>query len=510
MKTSEIFFYGCMAVCGGVALASLVEISNMLIAALFGAAFFVVIAGAIFKKSSVIAIGLILFCFLFGFCRFNFAWGQAHINEIITASQNATSGEFEAVICGDPIVNAQNQQIIVCPQGVKGKILATVGVYPEYHYGDLVKIFGTLELPQSFNEFDYQNYLAKSGIYATMEKPQISLIAENEGNKIFSALFSIKHSLEKSIERSLPSPQDNLLEAILLGDQTKLTSCSAKEIKTTQAAGGKCAKLKEQFNFSGLRHLAAVSGEHITIMIAVIAVFLIGAGLSRRQTFWVTLIFIWAFIAMIGLPASAVRAGIMGSLMLIAQRLGRTADAFRILVIAAVLMILQNPLVLRFDQGFQLSFLAVIGMIYLSKPLEKYLQFIPKTSWLDLRGALCATLAAQALTLPLQIFSFGYIPIYAAFANIMAAPAVPFITIFGFVLALIGIASQMIAQVIMFPMWLALSYLLAIAKFFAGLPFSSIEIQMPFCAIVLIYAAITAFLYYLSYKAKQNFFLELR
>jgi len=47
----------------------------------------------------------------------------------------------------------------------------------------------------------------------------------------------------------LPSPQDNLLEAILLGDQTKLTSCSAKEIKTAQAAGGKCAKLKEQFNF---------------------------------------------------------------------------------------------------------------------------------------------------------------------------------------------------------------------------------------------------------------------
>jgi len=83
---------------------------------------------------------------------------------------------------------------------------------------------------------------------------------------------------------------------------------------------------------------------------------LIGAGLSRRQTFWVTLIFIWAFIAMIGLPASAVRAGIMGSLMLIAQRLGRTADAFRILVIAAVLMILQNPLVCVLIRGFNYHF----------------------------------------------------------------------------------------------------------------------------------------------------------
>jgi competence protein ComEC len=240
-------------------------------------------------------------------------------------------------------------------------------------------------------------------------------------------------------------------------------------------------------------------------MAGVLMALLLGVGLWRGQAFWGTLAFIWLFIAMIGLPASAVRAGIMGTLMLLGQKIGRPADAFRIVVIAATLMVLQNPLLPRFDAGFQLSFLAVVGMIFLAGLFESRLNFIPKTSWLDLRGALSATLSAQVLTLPIQIYSFGYFSTYAVFANLMAAPAVPFITILGFALALVGIASSWLAWLVMFPMWLALSYLLFIARFFTGLPLSSFNLQVSFWLIATLYLVGGIFIYRLKEKERLSF-----
>jgi competence protein ComEC len=191
--------------------------------------------------------------------------------------------------------------------------------------------------------------------------------------------------------------------------------------------------------------------------------------------------------------------------MLLAQKIGRPADAFRIVVIAATLMVWQNPLLLRFDAGFQLSFLAVVGMVFLAKPMESRLWFIPKISWLDLRGALAATLSAQALTLPIQIYSFGYVSTYAVFANLLAAPAVPFITIFGFALGLVGMISVWLAWLAMFPMWLALSYLLFVARFFAGLPYSSVQLQVSFWLVAVLYLALGIFIYRLKEKERLSF-----
>lgn len=505
MNEAGIFFYCCVAFCAGVALASLITITGLMPAAFFGAAFLVIGVGFLTRKAVIFLFALFLIFLLFGFWRFDVVWDKAHNNELARLSQNNAAGTFSAIVADDPVFGAAGQQITVQPQGTRGKILVTAGLYPEYQYGDLLRISGTLQAPESFNGFDYPNYLAKSGIYSTMRQPEIVKISAGKGNLIITWLFFAKHKLEQGIEQSMPSPQDNLLEAILLGDQTKLSGCSAKESQAAAEARDKCAKLKEQFNIAGLRHLAAVSGEHVTIMTGVLMALLLGLGLWRGQAFWFTLAFIWLFIAMIGLPASAVRAGIMGSLMLLAQKIGRPAEAFRVVVIAATLMILQNPLLLRFDAGFQLSFLAVAGMVFLAKPIEARLNFLPKTPWLDIRGALSATMSALALTLPIQLYSFGYISTYAVFANLLAAPVVPFITIFGFVVALIGAASVWLAWFMMFPLWLALSYLLLVARFFTNLPNSSFQAQVPFWPIAIIYLAAGFLIYRLKEKDRLNF-----
>lgn len=489
----------------GVWVASLVVISAFLFWAAVCAAAFLFLAGISARKHKMAVGGILLAVFVFGFWRFDVAWLGAQNNELAKLSLKNTSGEFLAVVASDPVQKSASQQITVQPQGTPGKILITAKAYPQYQYGDLLKISGTLQKPEPFNGFDYRNFLAKDGIYSVMLFPEIELVGEGKGNFIIARLYDAKHLLEISVEQSLPSPQDNLLIAILLGDQEKLSGCSQKEIQAASESGGQCAKLKEYFNISGLRHLAAVSGEHITIMSSVFMAFLLGIGFWRGQAFWLVIIFIWLFIAMIGLPASAVRAGIMGSLMLLAQKIGRPAEAGRVVAIAATFMVLLNPMILRFDLGFQFSFLAVLGMAYLAKPIEALLNFVPKFWKIDLRGTVAATLSAAIFTIPLQIYNFGYMPVYSLCANILAAPVVPFITICGFVLAVAGAVWQWLAWILMFPMWLALSYLLFVAKFFFGLPYSSAELKINFIWLAVSYIVLAIIVWRVKEKEKLNF-----
>jgi competence protein ComEC len=92
----------------------------------------------------------------------------------------------------------------------------------------------------------------------------------------------------------------------------------------------------------------------------------IALGLARPKAFWVAFIGIVIYVVMIGFPASAVRAAIMGILAIYAQKIGRSSSMMSLIVLAAAIMLALNPLLLLYDVGFQLSFLAVIGLIYFS------------------------------------------------------------------------------------------------------------------------------------------------
>jgi competence protein ComEC len=199
-----------------------------------------------------------------------------------------------------------------------------------------------------------------------------------------------------------------------------------------------------------------------------------------------------------------VRAGIMGSLMIIAQMLGRPNDTLRAVTIAATFMVLQNPLVLRFDVGFQLSFLAVLGMAYFAKPIEKQIKkFFKKPEFLY--QALAIALSAQIFTLPVLIYNFGYVSTYGLFANVLVEPLVSFITIYGFVLAIAAAVSFALGWILFFPMWLALSYLLAAANFFACLPGAALNFKINFFWLALSYAALGIVAWRIKQKEKLDF-----
>lgn len=504
MLTPRNFLYLCVAVCAGVFFASFFKISANLLAVFAFLGFFCFFCGLLSRKQKVAVGGLILLFFIFGFWRFEYAWQKINDNGLVSLSKKNEEVEFTAIVVEDPQTSDSQQKLVVEADQWEGKILVTKSRYPEYGYGDSLAIKGKLNLPSQTESFDYKNYLAKNGIYSTINNPEIGFIEKARGNVLFSKIYWLKHKLSSSLYQNLPYPHNVLMAAILFGDQSRIPGCSKKEIEAAKEEGKTCVKLKEQFNFTGLRHLTAVSGMHVAIMASLFMAIALGLGFWRGQAFWITVSIVWLFILMIGFPASAVRAGIMGTLMLFAQKVGRPASSSRVVVIAATAMILQNPLLLRFDIGFQLSFLAVMGMIYLAPSFQRWLIFLPHAI-LDIRSVVAQTLAAQVFTLPLIIFNFGQVSLYSPLANLLIVPFVPLMTVLGFFLAGIGLTCHPLAWFTSLPCWFLLEYLLKVVEIISSFPFASLNFKISWTTLSVFYLVLALLVYKIKEHQKRHF-----
>jgi competence protein ComEC len=134
-----------------------------------------------------------------------------------------------------------------------------------------------------------------------------------------------------------------------------------------------------------------------------------------------------------------------------------------------------NPLLLRFDVGFQLSFLAVSGIIFLSPWLRKALLILFKKRFSTLQEILAMTFSAQVFTLPIMVFGFGQISLIAPLSNILILPILPLILGLGFAFCLFGLIWNPLAWILSWPIWLMLSYLLGIVDWFSQISFFSIS-----------------------------------
>jgi competence protein ComEC len=140
-------------------------------------------------------------------------------------------------------------------------------------------------------------------------------------------------------------------------------------------------------------------------------------------------------------------------------------------------------------------------MAYFAKPIETRLDFIPKWA----RESLAITLAAQIFTLPILIYNFGYVSLYAPITNLLVEPVVPFITIYGFVLAIAAAISFALGWLLFFPIWLALSYLLWITEFSSVLPFAKIEYRIDFIWLAVSYILLAVTSWRMKEKEKMDF-----
>jgi competence protein ComEC len=346
-----------------------------------------------------------------------------------------------------------------------------------------------LEKPPVFEDFNYQGYLAAKGVYDLMKYPEIEIVRRGEYPGILSVAYSkildAKHKLREVLFLHLSPPESIILGALVLGDQSRLTQ-----------------DMKDLLNKTGLRHIIAISGQHVVILTAMLIALLLGAGLWRKQAILFSAILMVLFIVLSGAEASAVRAGIMGSILFLGQYVGRVQNSFRLLVFAATLMLMQNPLLLFYDVGFQLSCLAVLGIIISFGFFKKVLEKVPPV--FGIRDILAMNFSAQVLTLPILIYNFGYVSLAGVLTNILVLPIVPIFIGVGFVFLLGGAVSSFLATILSFPTFFLLAYFNVIMEFFAKLPFASLTIEN-LSPVWLLFVYVPLFFLLRRFKSEQDF-----
>ncbi|MBL7155368.1 MAG: ComEC family competence protein [Candidatus Portnoybacteria bacterium] len=391
---------------------------------------------------------------------------------------------LKGVIIDEPEKRINQIKFQFKAEEIPGKILVTTELYPEYHYGDELEISGKIREPAQFEDFDYRQYLAKDKIYSVIYWPAINRLAENQGNWFFQKVFNFKDKLRKVIEQTLLPPQSSVLKAIFLGDRFGLSN-----------------ELKEKLNITGTRHIVAISGMHMIIMSQILLFLALGLGLWRGQAFYFVLFFLVLYIIMIGAPASAVRAGIMAGLLLLAQKIGRLRSADRAVVLAATTMLAINPSLLKADVGFQLSFMAVLSIIYLKPILDN------KTiSWPNpwrLKDILTMTLAAQLGTLPILIFHFGRLSLISPLANLLIVPLLPLIMISGITLSFAGLIWLSLAKILAWPVWFLLSYTVKVVDYLSSFPLAAYEFKNISWLILIGYYLILVLIIYKCSRPKK-------
>ena len=449
MNYSKIFLYCNLSFLGGIFLNSFLKIPQPTLL------FFLILASVliIFIKFKRLATIILCILFLFvGIWRHQTAESKIINNELRKFNDYPQELTLSGIIIKEPDVRESNVKLELLLKNIglmstSGKVLITTNKYPQYEYGDKLKITGKLKTPEEFPDFNYKNYLAKDGIYSVMYWPKIELIEKDQGNFIYAKILQFKNKLRESIYQNLSPPQSSILGAIILGDKRKISD-----------------KWKEKLNIAGVRHITAVSGLHVAVLTVILISLLLWLGFWRQQAFYLTIFLITIFIVMTGLQPSGIRAGIMGGLFLLGQYLGRLSISLRAIVFAGAAMLAQNPLLLRLDIGFQLSFLAILGVIYLLPTFKEWLKFIPSE---NLKSILAMTFSAYLFTLPILIYNFGYVSLVAPITNILIIPFLYWIMIFGFIFGIIGMAWGTLGWIFSLPALFLLSYLIKVVNLFS-------------------------------------------
>jgi len=415
--------------------------------------------------------------------------GGVFIYSFFISSSNQENSQYydqevnlKGIIIEEPEQRINQQKFQFKTKEISSKILITTELYPQYYYGDQLEISGKLQEPAVFEDFDYQEYLAKDKIYLVSYYPQIELINQNQGNWFFQRIFNFKDKLRNIIEQTLLPPQSSVLKAIFLGDRFGLSD-----------------ELKEKLNITGTRHITAVSGMHMIIMTQILLFLALGIGLWRQQAFYFVIFLLILYILMIGAPASAVRAGIMAGLLLLAQKLGRLRGAGRAVIFAAVIMLLINPLLIRSDVGFQLSFMACLSIIYLKPILDDKTIKLPNP--FRVKDILTMTLAAQLGVLPLLILHFGQLSLISPLANLLIVPLLPVIMILGIFLCFIGLIWIPLAKIVALLNWLLLTYVIMVVDYLSAVPLAFYEFKSFSLIFLILYYLFL--IWYVFYKTKN-------
>jgi len=492
MTSSKALFYICLAFIAGIVLPLFIKIPQGITLGFLMVGVLVVFIPLLLGQRKYAVIGFCLLALVLGILRLEISQFNEASDQVRKLNDAPEKITLIGQIISEPDIRDNSQRLKIKISKTESIVLVTIQRYPEYHYLDVVEVTGKLKTPGVFEGFNYQQYLQKEGIYSVMDFPLVELIEENHHYTpttfLYEKILWLKHRLSEPLNTHFSGPDSAIMQGIVFGNDKNMSD-----------------GLKEQFRITGLSHVTAVSGSNIVILISLFMSALLALGFWRSQAFYGSVILIWLYIIMIGLPVSGIRAAIMGSVALLAQHVGRQNTGTRVLVLTACLMLLQNPLLLLYDIGFQLSFLASLGILHAKPLIDYYFKIIFKERFKSFLDIISVTFAAQIFTLPIIVYNFGQISVIAPITNILVLPMIPLLTIIGFAVSLVGIMWNVTGFIISLPAVLLLAYFTKILGIFSQ-PWAVMTLEnISFGWIGIYYIVLAIVIWRLAKYQRQNF-----
>ncbi|MBQ8816162.1 MAG: DNA internalization-related competence protein ComEC/Rec2 [Lachnospiraceae bacterium] len=300
--------------------------------------------------------------------------------------------------------------------------------YPEVYLGSRIWMKGTFRAysaSENPGQFDSRLYYHIQGVGGSLQETEL-IWSDGGQNVVTQRLYELKQYFLQKIDRYFDAEYGGVIKTILLGDKSDLNQ-----------------DMKQLFQEGGILHILTISGLHISMLGMNGFRLLRRAGLSQKMSAVVSMGIVILYGAMIGTQAATFRAICMFSMQMTGILLGRTYDRLTGLAVAAVLLLLEQPMYV-FYSGFLLSFGAVLGITVLTPMVEQLCKDRGRIiAWFGkLFGSGIGILLA---TFPIQLYSYYEYPIYSMLVNVIVLPFLPYIVGFGAIVLAVPNAAAVLA-----------------------------------------------------------------
>ncbi len=402
------------------------------------------------------------------------------------------------------ILNSEALVLSDTTLSIRGTVL--VVLYTEIphllHYGDVVQITGECQLPNDQRNpggFDYRKYLIRKNIYRIMrinKADQIQPMGIKKGNFLLrEIIYPMRRYIIERVNRTTEEPNRSLLKALLVGERGTISS-----------------EVRDSFEKAGVIHVLAVSGLHVGFVLFILMTVLRLFRLVYPVRVLLTIggLIIYALITEMRSPIT--RATVMAITYLIGTLIERRTDPFNIIGIAGFIVLLIHPQEL-FDIGFQLSFTAVISIVYFYKKLSAFPWIFKINQQLSQNpigsyglNLFLVSLSAQIGTMPLTAYYFNRIPLLSMIVNLFAIPLVGLIVALGFTTLIIGLISSWAATIYGTLNEVVMSIYTSTIAWIGHLPFSHIFVPTLNLFHLLLYFSFVLLLTHSQNKAQRRQF----
>jgi competence protein ComEC len=371
--------------------------------------------------------------------------------------------------------------------------------FPGLNYGDTLMIktgIFPVSGPMNPGQFDYRKYLARNGIYhqAYLTAGNFHVLGPCKKWTVKRMAFMVHQRLAGILDESgLGERERATARALLLGDKSRIDE------ETYQA-----------YSSSGTIHILCVSGLHVGVIYMILD-FLLGFLSGSKAVKWgrylLIILLIWFYAFLTGLSPSVLRATVMFTILIMGRAIRRSTNIYNTLASSALLLLSANTSMLL-DTGFQLSYLAVIGIVTLQPWIR---DLLPVKGWLlkKIWELMSVSLAAQLMTMPLTIFLFHQFPNYFLIANVLVVPLSGFI-IYAGILLFATYPVPFLWKMICWIFGMMVKGMNEIVTFIEQLPYSTLTgLPLDAAGMVMLYVIILAATCLLVFRMKRALYVVL-